>query len=134
MAKVLVVEDEESWSGIYQRRLGHVLGEENVTIVRDDAAARAQLEKMIFDAYVLDGEFPRAPGQRPEPLGVPLARDISSKVGVEKIYMASGNDTVLDQAKELGINRLYSKGLPDEEKGQRPLAQLVQDLKQDLGI
>lgn len=134
MAKVLVVEDGESWVDIYQRQLGRVLGRDNVTIVSNYADARIELEEMVFDAYVLDGEFPRAPGSKPEPLGIPLVQDISGKVGVEKIYMASGNDIILEQARYLGVNKLYSKGNPIEEKGHKSLIQLAQDLKHDLGL
>ncbi|MBN4049268.1 hypothetical protein JYT91_01490 [archaeon AH-315-M20] len=135
MAKVLVVEDNPSWKGKYRRDLGDVVGARNINIADNFKRALELVARKDYDAYVLDGEFPRSPGLPPEQLGIELAQEISKKEGgFGKVRIASASPSTLDEALELGIKYVYSKGLPDRERGYRDFSALKRDLKKDLKI
>lgn len=134
MAKALVVEDDPNWQGINKRSLEGIMGEGNVDIVASYEEAISLLSsKLVYDAYVLDGEFPRTSGD-PEPLGIPLAKEIAEGEGsYEKIRLVSGKEPIMDEAQKLGIVT-YTKGNANEEKGYRDIFQLSTDIKDALGL
>lgn len=135
MAKVLVVEDNPSWKRKYLRDLGNVVGERNVNIADNFERALELVTQRQYDAYVLDGEFPRSPDLPAEPLGIELAQEISKKEGgFDKIRIASARPSTLDEALSLGITDVYSKGLPDRDRGYKDFSQLKRDFKKDLGV
>ena len=78
MEKVLVVEDDATWQGIHKRGLEHLLGQGSVDVVVSYDVALSVLNQN-YAAYVVDGEFPRRSGLKPEPLGVQLAKEVFLK-------------------------------------------------------
>jgi hypothetical protein len=129
MAKVMIVEDNERTLSTYKRMFGRRVGEENVDAFDNYESAVSELGN-AYSVFVLDGEFPRSPGGYPEPLGVQLAQEIHKIEGsYDKVAMVSGNSSILKEAKEMGIDKIYSKGLPKEDAGERDSSELIADLK-----
>ena len=129
MPKVLIVEDDSSWQRIHRTALERILEKSDIVVVSsyEDATSRLVVE---YAAYILDGEFPRQQGQTPQRLGIGLAEEIHSRsVPYDRIIIASGNSSLLKEARALGIEKIYSKGSPNIEAGERDIQQLAKDLK-----
>jgi CheY-like chemotaxis protein len=135
MAKILVVEDNPYWKRIYRRDLGDVVGIKNVNIADTFERAIEFAARRRYDAYVLDGEFPRSPGLCIEPLGIELAQEFSKREGgFDKIRIVSGRPSTLDEALSLEINHVYSKILASHSPRYKDFSELKKDLQKDLGI
>ena len=133
-ASILVVEDDPMWQARHRRKLEAIVGQGNVTLADSYDAVLSHLSSKEFDAYVIDGEFPRTIGQKPEPLGIDLAKYIDGlQPGPKIIRLVSGDTAILDQAKSQEIIT-YTKGLADPKKGYRDLSELPEDLKLMLGL
>ncbi len=131
--KALVVDDDPNWQGISQRGLERVLGAGNVDLAASYSSAVALMETNKYDAYLLDGEFPRESGN-PEGLGIELAQRIKEREGsFDRIRLLSGNKRILDQAQELGIIT-YTKSMADEDKGYKDFMDLGADIQEMLGL
>jgi len=133
MAKLLIVEDDEANQKDYRNNLAGIVGEENLDLVDNYDDAIELLKQNPYDVYILDGVFPKSSDfPLPGPWGIPLAKEIVEKEGsFDKIRMVSGAPSILSEAKELGVTKLYFKGNPAEE-GQKPLSQITNDLAQEL--
>lgn len=135
MAKILVVEDHNYWQDWYKENLGDIVGKENVNIVDNLNSAINCILQNVYDAYILDGAFPKESGLKSEQLGIKLAKEISEKEGgFDKIRIVSLKDLTLETALRIGIKKVYSKHKANKEKGYNHISAIPNDLKQDLNL
>ncbi len=129
MTKVLVVEDHPQWKRRLKDGLAEVVGRRNVHTA-DNYETAVSMLGLDYSAYVLDGNFPKRKNGNPEPLGIEFAQAIHQRgVSYDKITMISGDSDTLQQARELGITRVYNKLSPNRGKGERDIGTLVDDLR-----
>ncbi|MBI4452159.1 hypothetical protein HY637_01900 [Candidatus Woesearchaeota archaeon] len=115
MLEILAVEDAENWQEFY-RGLGQEL-QVGVQVTDNLEEALAKIAEQRFAAYILDGSFPRTKGGAAEQLWVELAERIKVFEGTyDKIFLVSGG-VIWKQARRMGLQRLYDKGIGDEKEG-----------------
>lgn len=126
--EILVVEDDPIWQKRHKRKSEALLGQGNAVIASTYGEALSLLEGREFDAYIIDGEFPRSNGNGAEHLGLELALFIEGrKPGPKIIRIVSRNTLVLDQAQRRELIT-YTKGLAEQKKGYRDVTGLYQDV------
>ena len=133
MERVLIVEDDPIWQGVHKRGLEHLLGVGSVDVVDNYDAALSMLTQS-YAAYVIDGEFPKSPGEAASQLGVPLAQEIYKRENnYDKVFLVSGKPDVWKDAHTNGIPKVYNKGSADKESGVGDITKLMNDLINLLG-
>jgi len=124
MVKMLLVEDLE------YSRLTKIL-ETSIEGVEVDVAtnyhdAMDLAGKNSYDAYLVDGYFPKSENEEPELLGIELIRHLlfELKIDSKKIFMHSSAKEVIEEAGKLGINGRLKKDF----------LELVEEMKAELRL
>ena len=129
MPKVLIVEDNQLWQGILREELESLVDKGDIIVAGNyhDAISNSAPDVSL---YILDGRFPNNAGEKPQLLGLQLAIDLHNRgVDYQRISLTSASSAFLQAAKNLGIEKVYHKGTPDEKAGERGIERLVDDLR-----
>ena len=128
MPKILVAGD----SDVY-KDLERIFGEESVEY-SDNYCDALKIANKSYDNFIIGSWLPIGMNQKPQPLGIRLAKDIARKFDIpfDKIRLVSSNNDLLIEAKKADILKLYSKTISDDEHGIKSVFDLPEDMKKDL--
>ncbi|HLE07598.1 MAG TPA: response regulator [archaeon] len=125
MPRILIVEDDDTFQRVYKEMLGPLVGGKgNVDIAGDYETAISMLDRNVYDAHVLDGNFPRNSQSGAQRLGIEMANEIKGRTGTyERIVMCTGDSRMVSEAERLGI-KAVDKGRAEK------LPQVVESILQ----